>query len=150
MAASEWYGPNRPKWLGPYSEGACPAYLDGTYPGDYGYDTMRLSADPERFAVYREQELIHARWAMLGLLGVSVPEIVGKIGKPWFEVGADIFSDDGLNYLGNPSAIHAHSWLSAPPHSRKSPSPSFAIQSRSSRHMALKEMSFSEPPAVLA
>ena len=106
---SAWYGPNRPKWLGPYSEGACPAYLDGTYPGDYGYDTMRLSADPERFAVYREQELIHARWAMLGLLGVSVPEIVGKIGKPWFEVGADIFSDDGLNYLGNPSAIHAQS-----------------------------------------
>merc|ERR1712216_972323 len=89
MAASEWYGPNRPKWLGPYSEGACPAYLDGTYPGDYGYDTMSLSVDPERFAVYREQELIHARWAMLGLLGVSVPEIVGKI--------------------GNPSAIHAQS-----------------------------------------
>jgi len=111
MSASDYYGPSRPKWLGPYSEGACPAYLDGTYPGDYGYDTMRLSADPERFAVYREQELLHARFAMLGLVGVVIPEAFPQIGSTWFEVGASIFSDDGLNYLGNSSAIHAQSIL---------------------------------------
>ena len=77
----------------------------------YGYDTMRLSADPERFAVYREQELLHARFAMLGLVGVVIPEAFPSIGSTWFEVGAKIFEDDGLNYLGNSSAIHAQSIL---------------------------------------
>ena len=103
-----WYGPNRPLWLGPLStRQPPPPWLDGTLPGDYGWDILSLGKDPGHLDRYVELELLHARWAMLGALGALIPEALQHAGiteflEPvWWKVGAaKLQTGEDLNYLG--------------------------------------------------
>lgn len=103
---SRWFGPERPMWLGPLSSDP-PAWLDGTLPGDYGYDPLNLGKYPSALDRYVELELLHARWAMLGALGALIPETLQLCGATeflepvWWKVGAaKLAMNEDLNYLG--------------------------------------------------
>jgi len=67
------------------------AHLDGTLPGDYGFDPLGLGADPDMLKWFQQAELMHCRWAMMGTAGILLPEMatLGGAGDlpVWFEAG---------------------------------------------------------------
>jgi len=88
----------RPCW---FPGGDPAAHLDGTMPCDYGFDPLGLGTDPELLKWFRQAELQHCRWAMIGTAGILFPEIATKAGvldlPVWFEAGAyKGFPIDGL------------------------------------------------------
>merc|ERR1712025_612250 len=63
----------RPVW---FPGNAPPSYLDGSMAGDFGFDPIRLGSDAEMLKWFREAELQHCRWAMIGVAGIISGEIV--------------------------------------------------------------------------
>jgi hypothetical protein len=106
-ALSKFYGPDRDKVFGPFSDNIIPSHLKGEYPGDYGWDWVGLCADPERFEFLRQAEVINGRWALFGVLGCLVPEfLVRNNGASifgdgvWFKTNAAALTPEGANILG--------------------------------------------------
>ena len=67
--------PDSKKGLGPNTVGSCvPDYLTAEYPGDYGWDSAGLAADPKPFEHLREALVLLGRWALLGTLPCTTPE----------------------------------------------------------------------------
>ena len=82
----------RPLWR-PGSK--APAWLDGSLPGDFGFDPLALGEQPAALKWYVQGELQNGRWAMLGAAGVLFQNVLdvlnagGPAGQvPWFEAGA--------------------------------------------------------------
>ncbi|KAK1365113.1 hypothetical protein POM88_040674 [Heracleum sosnowskyi] len=53
--------PERPIW---FPGSTPPAWLDGSLPGDFGFDPLGLGSDPETLKWNQQAELVHCRWAI--------------------------------------------------------------------------------------
>eukprot|EP00271_Cylindrocystis_brebissonii_P004791 TRINITY_DN1667_c0_g1_i1.p1 TRINITY_DN1667_c0_g1~~TRINITY_DN1667_c0_g1_i1.p1 ORF type:complete len:255 (+),score=44.81 TRINITY_DN1667_c0_g1_i1:218-982(+) len=86
----------RPVW---FPGSAAPEWLDGSLPGDYGFDPLGLGSDPELLKWFVQAELQNARWAMLAAAGIMIPEFLTSIGilnTPfWFTAGNETYFADG-------------------------------------------------------
>jgi len=74
-----------------------PANLDGTLPGDVGFDPAGFSNNPPAFfggnlKWYREAEIVHGRVAQLAVVGNLFPAIAHFPGNPEAGVPADAFA----------------------------------------------------------
>lgn len=65
---------------------------------DYGFDPLKLGEKPENLQRYKEAELIHGRWAMMGVAGVIGVEISGN--GTWVDAQPTSW-DSTATYLGN-------------------------------------------------
>ena len=80
-----------------------PANLDGTLPGDVGFDPAGFSNTPPKAWLiggetrslkwYREAEIVHGRVAMLAFLGFLIPSFYHFPGNPEFGVADNAFSE---------------------------------------------------------
>eukprot|EP00775_Hariotina_reticulata_P004546 gene4546-4798_t len=96
--------PDRPSW---FPGTPFPAHLNGSLPGDHGFDPLRLGVDPAKLKWYQQAELQNGRWAMLGAAGILVPDLFHSAGLggpaaqvPWFEAGK-------FEYFAPPSTLFA-------------------------------------------
>lgn len=93
---------NRETW---FSSPQSLSYLDGTLPGDFGFDPLGLS-DPEGAGEFIDPkwltygEIINGRWAMLGAAGIVAPEVLGKAGLIPAETGLVWFKSGVIPPLG--------------------------------------------------
>lgn len=76
-----------------------PSYLDGSLPGDVGFDPLNLAADPEDLKWYVHAELLHCRYAMAGVAGMLATDILRVTGlnpdiPVWFEAGVAKYGID--------------------------------------------------------
>lgn len=81
-----------------------PSYLNGSLPGDNGFDPLGLAEDPENLKWYVQAELVNSRWAMLGVAGMILPEVFTKLGfinaPQWYDAGkAEYFASSSTLFV---------------------------------------------------
>ncbi|MCO5576256.1 hypothetical protein L7F22_030065 [Adiantum nelumboides] len=64
-------------------------------PGDFGFDPLELGKEPEALRWYIQAELIHSRFAMVGVAGILSTDVLRMFGLKdipvWYEAGATQF-----------------------------------------------------------
>jgi len=86
---------------------ASPAWLDGSLPGDYGFDPLNLGSNPENLAWYAQAEIQHCRWAMLGTAGILLPDLAAKAGVSWAGAGVPWYEAGKFAYFAPPAGLLA-------------------------------------------
>lgn len=94
------------------------SYLDGTYAGDQGFDPLGLLAPGSADVGFmnpswlRYAEVIHGRFAMLGVAGCLAPETLGKLGVIpqetaviWWKSGVFPFAGQEYTYWADPYSL---------------------------------------------
>eukprot|EP00803_Ostreobium_quekettii_P008887 evm.model.scf_1873.2 EVM.evm.TU.scf_1873.2 scf_1873:9469-11814(-) len=88
---------DRPVW---YPGNDPPAHLDGSLPGDYGFDPLGLGSDPELLKWFVQAEIFHGRWAMTATAGILIPSIATKTGvvdiPEWYDAGKVFVENTGI------------------------------------------------------
>jgi light-harvesting complex I chlorophyll a/b binding protein 1 len=76
-----------------------PSYLDNL-PGSYGFDPLGLGSSSGSLERFTESEIIHGRWAMLGVAGSLAGEILGQ--GNWADAPLWAVNGGTPTYLGIP------------------------------------------------
>lgn len=78
-----------------------PAYLDGSAPGDFGFDPLGLGEVPENLERFKESEIFHSRLCMVAVPGALIPEALGY--GNWIDAQKWAATPGGqATYLGQP------------------------------------------------
>eukprot|EP00887_Chlorella_sp_A99_P007665 scaffold20.g7665.t1 len=74
-----------------------PAYLENVT-GSYGFDPLGLAATPAALQRFRESEVYHCRWAMLGVVGALGVEVLGY--GNWYDAPLPLINGGHATYFG--------------------------------------------------
>jgi light-harvesting complex I chlorophyll a/b binding protein 1 len=74
-----------------------PAYLDNLT-ASYGFDPLGLGKDAASLARFQEAEVIHGRWAMLGVAGALAAELAGQ--GDWYNAPLPLLEGGHAQYMG--------------------------------------------------
>lgn len=93
-----------------------PAHLDGSLPGDRGFDPFNFASDANSMQWQRKAELKHARLAMLAAAGWPIAELMHKNIADAFDLAPLLASNDRVPSILNDGLSHAHFplfWIAA-------------------------------------
>lgn len=85
-----------------------PALLDGSLPGDRGFDPFNFASDANSLQWQRKSELKHARLAMLAAVGWPMAELMHKNIAGALDMPTLLASNDRVPSILNDGLSHAH------------------------------------------